>query len=187
MVQWVIGSIPHGGPIEHNWYNKSHSMCAITFVLFPDYVWLNIELIVDAKKQSQMASLSKERDNIQSAIRVYKSMFETQEQLINELRSEWTSHASLTILSERDVAHGAIGRRIDPSWGWTHWAISRSSQCSTTGVNKGCGMYYPVCGMVHIKEPLLLINKSSLCGGSRFPFSLSEWSLTICLTPYNRR
>ena len=53
--------------------------------------------------------------------------------------------------------------------------------------NKGYGMCYPVCGMVHIKEPLLLIGKSSLCGGSGFPFSLSEWFLTICLTPYNRR
>ena len=53
--------------------------------------------------------------------------------------------------------------------------------------NKGRGMCYPVCGMVHIKEPLLLIDKSSLYGGSGFPFSLSEWSLTICLTPYNRR
>ena len=53
--------------------------------------------------------------------------------------------------------------------------------------NKGSGMHYPVCGRVHIKEPLLLIGKSSLCGGSGFPFSLSEWSLTICLTPYNRR
>ena len=53
--------------------------------------------------------------------------------------------------------------------------------------NKGCGMCYPVCGMVHIKEPLLLIDKSSLCGGSGFPFSLSEWSLIICLTPYNRK
>ena len=28
--------------------------------------------------------------------------------------------------------------------------------------NKGSGMCYPVCGMVHIKEPLLLIDKSSL-------------------------
>ena len=53
--------------------------------------------------------------------------------------------------------------------------------------NKGRGMCYPVCGMVHIKEPLLLIVKSSLCRGSGFPFSLSEWSLTICLTPYNRK
>ena len=53
--------------------------------------------------------------------------------------------------------------------------------------NKGRGMCYPLCGMVYIKEPLLLIDKSSLCGGSGFPFSLSEWSLTICLTPYNRR
>ena len=34
--------------------------------------------------------------------------------------------------------------------------------------NKGRGMCYPVCGMVHIKEPLLLIDKSSLCGGSGF-------------------
>ena len=48
-------------------------------------------------------------------------------------------------------------------------------------------MCYPVCGMVHLKEPLLLIEKSSPCGGSGFPLSLSEWSFTICLTPYNRR
>ena len=49
-----------------------------------------------------------------------------------------------------------------------HGAISRSTQCSTTGVTNAV-----VCGMVHIKEPLLLIDKSSLCGGSGFPFSLS--------------
>ena len=30
-------------------------------------------------------------------------------------------------------------------------------------------MCNPVCGMVHIKEPLLLIEKSSPCGGSVFP------------------
>ena len=48
-------------------------------------------------------------------------------------------------------------------------------------------MCYPVCGMMHIKEPLLLIGKSSLCGGSGFLLSLSEWSFTICLTPYNRK
>ena len=53
--------------------------------------------------------------------------------------------------------------------------------------NKGRGMCHPLCGIVHIKEPLLLIDKSSISGGSGFPFSLSEWSLTICLTPYNRR
>ena len=49
------------------------------------------------------------------------------------------------------------------------------------------GMYYPVCGMMHIKEPLLLIRKSSPCGGSGFPRSLSGWSFTICVTPYNRK
>ena len=40
-------------------------------------------------------------------------------------------------------------------------------------------MYYLVCGMMHIKEPLVLIGKSSLCGGSGFPLSLSEWYFTI--------
>ena len=53
--------------------------------------------------------------------------------------------------------------------------------------NKGRGMCYPVCGMVHIKEPLLLIRKNSPCGGSGFHLSLSEWSFTICPMPYNRK
>ena len=81
----------------------------------------------------------------------------------------------------RVFAHGAMGRRIDPSCG-EPIELFLHDWC-----NKGRGICYPVCGMVHIKEPLLLIAKSSLCGGSRFPFSLSEWSLTICLTPYNRK
>ena len=35
-------------------------------------------------------------------------------------------------------------------------------------------MFYPVYGMVYIKEPLLLIEKSSPCsGGSGFPLLLS--------------
>ena len=53
--------------------------------------------------------------------------------------------------------------------------------------NKGRGMCYPVCGIVHIKEPLLLIGKSNSCGGSEFPLSLFEWSFTMCLTSYNRK
>ena len=73
----------------------------------------------------------------------------------------------------RALTHGVMGHQTDPSW-WTHWAISRSSQCLTIGVTKTSGMCYPVSGMMHIKEPLLLIEKSSLCGGSRFPLSLSE-------------
>ena len=34
---------------------------------------------------------------------------------------------------------------------------------------KGCGMWYPVSGKLHIKNPLLLIGKHSLCVDSRFP------------------
>ena len=54
-------------------------------------------------------------------------------------------------------------------------------------------MFCPLCGMMHIKDPLLLIKdpllligkSSSYSGGSGFSFLLSEWSFTICPTPYN--
>ena len=52
----------------------------------------------------------------------------------------------------------------------------------TTGVTE-----VVVCVMMHIKEPLLLIGKSSPYGGSGFSLSLSDWFFTICLTPYNRK
>ena len=56
-----------------------------------------------------------------------------------------------------------------------------------TGITKVV-VCYPVCEMVHIKELLLLIGKSSPCsGGSGFPLSLSEWSFTTCPSPYNRK
>ena len=64
--------------------------------------------------------------------------------------------------------------------------MSRSSQCSTTGVTKAA-VCVILSGMMHIKEPLLLLGKSSLCGGSGFPLSLSELRFTICPTPYNRK
>ena len=47
------------------------------------------------------------------------------------------------------------------------------------------GLCYPVCGMRHIKDLLLLIGKSCPFGSSGFPLSLSGWSFTICLTRYN--
>ena len=75
----------------------------------------------------------------------------------------------------RAFAHGAMGRRIDPSW-WTHCTLSHYSQCSMTGITKA--MCYPISGMMHIQEPSLLLGKNSACGGSGFPLSLSEWSFT---------
>ena len=77
---------------------------------------------------------------------------------------------------------GSILHGVDPLSYFSFQSVVLHDWC-----NKGCGMCFPVCGMVHIKEPLLLFDKSSICGGSGFPFSLSEWSLTICLTPYNRK
>ena len=69
----------------------------------------------------------------------------------------------------RAFAHGAMDRRIDPSWSGPIELLlvppSAHDWC-----NKDRGMCYPVCGMVHIKEPLLLIEKSSPCGGSGFRY-----------------
>ena len=45
--------------------------------------------------------------------------------------------------------------------------------------NKDHGMCYAFCGMMHIKELLLLIGKSCPCGRSRFPLSLLKLSFTI--------
>ena len=81
----------------------------------------------------------------------------------------------------RAFAHGAMGRRIDPSWGGPIELFLVPASAPRLG------MCYPVCGMMHIKEHLLFIGKSSPCGGSGFPLSLSEWTFTICPTPYNRK
>ena len=52
------------------------------------------------------------------------------------------------------------------------WIVSsHSNQFSTTGVTS-CGMCYPVYRMVQKKNPMLLMEKSSLCSdSSRFPLS----------------
>ena len=73
-----------------------------------------------------------------------------------------------------------MDRRVDPSW-WTYLEISSS------WYNKGRVMCYPVCGMVHINDTLLLIKNSSLCNsGSGFPLSLSE-CVGYFLASYVRR
>ena len=96
--------------------------------------------------------------------------------------SQWFSIHLIVGARCSSVVRAFMGHRIDPSWNGhielflvPHW------------FNKGLGVCHPVCGMMHIKEPLLLIGKSSLCGSSRFPLSLSEWSFTICPMPYNRK
>ena len=84
----------------------------------------------------------------------------------------------------RAFDHGAMGRRIVPLWGGSIELVLVPASAPRL---VDSGMCNPICGMVHIKEPLLLIGKSSPCGGSRFSLSLSEWSFTICSMPYNHK
>ena len=71
----------------------------------------------------------------------------------------------------RAFAHGVMGRQIDPSMGGPI-ELFKFQPVLHDWYNKGHGMCYLVCGMVHIKEPLLLIGKSSPCGVSRFPLTI---------------
>ena len=71
----------------------------------------------------------------------------------------------------RAFAHGAMGRRIDPSWGEPTELFLFPASAPRLVKTKVmvCAI---LCGMVHIKEPLLLIEKSSPCGGSGFPLAI---------------
>ena len=67
----------------------------------------------------------------------------------------------------RAFAHGAMGRQIDPSWGGPV-ELFLVPATAPRRIPKTM-----VCAILHIKEPLLLIRKSSPCGGSGFPLSLN--------------
>ena len=74
----------------------------------------------------------------------------------------------------RAFANGAMDHRIDPSW-WTHRCYFSIRTVPRDWCNKGCGMWYPVCGTMHINEPLLLTRCRS-----GFPLSLC----LSCSLPY---
>ena len=84
------------------------------------------------------------------------------------------------------VSHRVGGHRPRPPEGCNQRRVGGNRHCShrpqkgntegnvlfnnMTGVTKAV-VYIILTGMMHIKEPLLLIGKSSLCGSSRFPLS----------------
>ena len=67
----------------------------------------------------------------------------------------------------RVFAHGAMGRRIDPSWGGPI-ELFLIQPVLHDWCNKSRGMSYPICGMVHIKEPLLLIRVANVVAEACF-------------------
>ena len=85
-----------------------------------------------------------------------------------------SSHMSSSVV--RAFAYGAMDRSFmgDPL-GYFSFQPVPYDWCK-----KGRGMCCPVCGMVHIKESVLLIGTSSPCsGGSGFPLSRSCVLLVI--------
>ena len=78
---------------------------------------------------------------------------------------------------------------VSQAYHYTYSMVSLDNyQCIHFWCNKGHGVYYPVCGTVHIKEPLLLIGKSSSWScGIGFLLLPSEWTITIHPTPNNHK
>ena len=79
-----------------------------------------------------------------------------------ERRNEELSRA----LREMERTHQTLGLKVGNvslNKTFPSFIMITDTVCSC---NKCRGMCYPVSGMVHIKEPLLLIKKSSPCGGS---------------------
>ena len=68
----------------------------------------------------------------------------------------------------RSFTHGAMGRRIDPSWGGPIVLFLVPASAPRLVPQR---LWYSVCWMVHIKYPLLLIENSSYNGSSRFTLS----------------
>ena len=123
--------------------------------------------------------------------------------IINSALLLFISHLFYRMFTQHSLSyHWPFSVFLVPSWGpLTHdWASGHcgfACQCpappttsrseATVGRTSAAKIQTHNSLSILVKEPLLLIEKSSTCGGSGFPLLLSEWSFTICLTPYNRR
>ena len=67
--------------------------------------------VVDMKKHAAMAALTKERDSLKSAIQTYKSLFDTTQQLIDELKGKYSTHQ---LLSLPIIVKSGQKLRLDP-------------------------------------------------------------------------
>ena len=106
--------------------------------------------------------------------------------MFNECPFRMSHVISLLISVVRAFTHGAMGHRIDPSWGEPIELFLVPA--SAPRLVQQRPWYVLSCLLDDAYKRTIAANKkSSLCGGIGFPFSLSEWSLTICLTPYNRK
>lgn len=69
--------------------------------------WCVWYLYLDAKKQSQMSQLSKQRDNLQKVINTYRSLFDTTDMLTKELESKFSEdvdeHSHSEFLTRRYI------------------------------------------------------------------------------------
>ena len=147
--------------LKYIWWDDINDLVSVGPI--PVSVWLEIFII-------KLCSLMK-MDNISLInakniffILHYNSLFKFQILLHNSEVLNTRARCSSVV---RAFARGAMGRRIHPSLSYFLFQPVLHGW-----FNKACGVCYPVCGMMHIKEPLLLIRKSSPCGCSGVPLAV---------------
>ena len=153
MVRWVVGSILHGvdplsyfsfHPVLHDWCNKGRGMC------YPVCLHQSVLFLVSIPSSPLPDGCNKGHGMCYPVCLHWSVLF-----LLNILGARCSSGKSV-----RSWCDGLS----DPSFmGWTHWAISRSIQCSTTGVTKAV-----VCAIL------------SVCIGQCFSFSIF-WERDVTL------
>ena len=100
------------------------------------YVCLSRLYKVKTKQQTKITNkYTKKQTKTNKQTNNSKQISSSQRQLQEFFFIRLRLSSSTCISVVRAFAHGAMGRRIVPSWR-THWAISRSIQFSTTDVRK---------------------------------------------------
>ena len=164
-MRWVVGSAPHGGWHHQFFYEY------LTRLLYKEYDSLHL-FVLGARysrsvvRTSAFGAMGRWIDPPwrMASPNISRLLYKEYESLHLILLGARCSSSVL-----RMSAHGAMDQSfmVDPLSYFSFQPVFHD-RC-----NKGRGMCHPVCGMVHIKEPLLLIGKSSTCrGGSGFPLSL---------------
>ena len=115
-----------------------------------------------------MAALSKERDNLLGAIKTYKSLFETTEQLIEELKSKFASKSKFFCLFNNHL----------PNYNIFDWSklkpLADDKKSSTNDISSSIRLII-LCGK---KKMLTSIFSFSLNVFNRFYFFF-YWSLKV--------
>ena len=117
--------------VLYNWYNKN---CCIYYLVY-GVVHINDSLMLIRKTSLDMFPMSLSEWSLTMGPMPCNSKYKYVECIVFHSPTLSTVRGARCSSVVGAFAHGTMSHQIDPSW-WSHWPISRSSQCSMTGVTK---------------------------------------------------